>query len=132
MKNKKLKRILIFSIISIVLLFFALVVSIYSILFLEVRRNCNKAISEYKTTCQEALIKTFQSNNTTIREKNDAIWTLGQLADKNSLPFLKSIYKDMMPDREPLNKVISQYEIRKAIKWSEKGNWTSWMYFKYN
>ncbi|MBP9716466.1 MAG: hypothetical protein KBD51_00830 [Candidatus Levybacteria bacterium] len=128
----KIKKFLIFSFTSILLLFLLIIFSIYLILFLEVRKVCNNAILEYKTNCRESLIKTFQSNNSTIKEKNDAIWTLGQLADKKSLPFLNSIYKEDMPDREPLDKVISQYEIRKAIKWSEKGNWTSWMYFKYN
>lgn len=132
MKNKKIKRIFILLILSIPLLFLMFVFSIYLILFIEVRKVCNKATQEYNVNCQEALIKTFQSDNSSVKEKNDAIWTLGQLADKKSLPFLKSIYEDKMPDREPLDKVISQYEIRKAIKWSEKGNWTSWMYFKYN
>ena len=130
--KKKLRRIFIFLIISIPLLFLAFTISIYLILFTEVRRSCNKATHEYSVNCRDALIKTFQSDDSSIKEKNDAIWTLGQLADKRSLPFLKSIYKDEIPDREPLDKVISQYEIRKAIKWSEKGNWTSWMYFKYN
>jgi len=30
--------------------------------------------------------------------------------------------------REPLNEVVSQYEIEKAIRWVKNGNWTSWMY----
>jgi hypothetical protein len=131
MKNKKLKRIIIYSFLSLAFISLAFIISIYSLLFLEVRKNCNKAISEYKISCQEALVKTYNSDGSTVKEKNDAIWTLGQLASKDSLPFLKSIYKKEMPDREPLNEVISQYEIRKAIHWSEKGNWTSWMYFKY-
>lgn len=130
--NKRFEKILIFSFLGISLAILIFIISVYLILYLEVRENCNNVISKHKTNCQEALIKNFQSDDSSIKEKNDAIWTLGQLADKRSLPFLKSIYKDEIPDREPLDKVISQYEIRKAIKWSEKGNWTSWMYFKYN
>ena len=29
--------------------------------------------------------------------------------------------------REPLNEVVSQYEIEKAIRWVKNGNITSWM-----
>ena len=129
--NKKLKKILILSFLGIGLIISAFIFSVYLILYIEVSKNCNKAISEYKTSCRKSLISTFNSKDKSIKEKNDAVWTLGQLADKNSLPFLKSIYNDKIPNREPLDKVISQYEIRKAIRWSEKGNWTSWMYFKY-
>lgn len=131
MKNKKLKIVL-FSIFGgLFLLITAFVFSIYLLLFIEVRKVCNKAISEHKTSCRESLVLTFNSKDKSIKEKNDAIWTLGQLADKKSLPFLNNLYDENIPDREPLDKVISQYEIRKAINWSENGNWTSWMYFKY-
>jgi len=68
-----------------------------------------------------------ESDEKTFRQRNKAIWALGQLADSQALPVLKSYYTGKVPANESLDKSISQYELEKAIKWCEQGNITSWM-----
>ncbi len=82
------------------------------------------AKSEYPGDAVEALISYINSDSSTIKEKNRAIWALGQFADDEALPFLKQIYTS----EDNKYQELSKYEIEKAIKWCEKGNLTSWMY----
>jgi hypothetical protein len=51
------------------------------------------------------------------------------MAEPESLAALEKLYIGKVPEgREPLNEVVSQYEIEKAIRWVKNGNMTSWMY----
>lgn len=98
-------------------------------LFYTVRKTCDSAKEKYGGNCQTALVAVLEDEKATPKEKNDAIWALGQMADLESLPALEKIYAGKVPEgREPLDEVISQYEIEKAIRWCENGNITSWMY----
>lgn len=128
---KKIFKILLFSLSIILLSIAAMVFTVYLVLFFEVRDICNNAQKEYKSDCVVSLMKVLDSNNKSIKQKNDAIWALGQLADKRALPKLKYMFVADYPEREPLDEVISNYEIEKAIRWMESGNLTSWMYFRY-
>ena len=102
---------------------------IFSIYY-TVWKTCSSAKENYGGKCQRALIKVLEDEKTSPREKNDAIWSLGQMADQKSLPALEKIYAGKVPEeREPLDQVVSQYEIEKAIRWCKNGNVTSWMYF---
>jgi hypothetical protein len=74
------------------------------------------------------MINILDSEQSSIKEKNNAVYVLGQLADKKALPKLQSLYSGVPQNKEPLDTVLSQYEIEKAIKWCENGNATSWMY----
>ncbi len=105
-----------------------IIVAIYIILFYQVKITCDFAQSKYQGKCVESLAKVAVSEKYSYRERNDAVWALGQMADKRSLPILKQLYTGDIPSREPLDKTLSQYELRKAIRWCEEGNWTSWMY----
>ncbi|MBF0208082.1 MAG: hypothetical protein HQK53_14480 [Oligoflexia bacterium] len=60
--------------------------------------------------------------------RNNAIWALGQLADRRALPALNKLYLGTISPRESGDSTISQYELKKAIQWCEKGNATGWMY----
>ena len=111
--------------ISIFLLF---VVITFSWISYEVKNQCLSAQREYGDNCTESMISLLNDENKSYRSRNDAIWTLGQLADKRALPILKSYYTGNIPPREPLNETLSQYELKKAIQWCETGNLTSWMY----
>jgi len=112
--------------------FFVLLLILLSYSFLEIYTNvkntCVNAQKEYKENCVNSLIKLIQSDKKTFKEKNTAIWTLGQLADQNALPTLRSLYSGIIPSKESVDKTISQYELKKAIQWCENGNITSWMY----
>ena len=96
-----------------------------------VRDISEKAKAAYGLNYMDSLAKVVDSEDWTFKDRNDAVWALGQIADERALPVLKKHYTGVMPQREPLDKVLSQYEIRKAIKWCEKGNLISWMHTKY-
>lgn len=93
-----------------------------------VKNACIKARSQYKSDCVSSLVETVKDEKNSYDQKNTAIWTLGQIADKKALPFLEEIFSGVIPEKELWNETISQYEISKAIKWCEKGNVTNWMY----
>lgn len=128
---KRFFKYFLFLILMLVLSIFAFIITIYLVLFFEVRDICRSAQKEYKSDCVVSLLKVLDEDNETIKQKNDAIWALGQLADKRALKKLEYMFVADYPDREPLDKVISNYEIEKAIRWIENGNLTSWMYFSY-
>jgi HEAT repeat protein len=132
MKYKKLLRyasLVLALMFGIILIF---VIATFSIIYLEVRNVCTRAISEYSKDCIDSLVLTLESEDKSFKEKNDAIWVLGQLADERALPALVKLQTGEVPEREPLDEVISQYEIRKAIHWINDGNATSWMYINFN
>lgn len=98
-------------------------------IFYVAKKTCDLAKEKYGGKCQEALAKVLEDEKSSFKEKNDAIWTLGQLAEPESLAALEKIYAGKVPEgREPLDEVVSQYELEKAIRWCKNGNATSWMY----
>ncbi len=81
----------------------------------EVKNQCKMAKSEYSGDCTEAMIALLEDESRGFSARNSAIWALGQLGDDRVLPVLQSYYTGNIPDREPLDKTISQYELKKAI-----------------
>ncbi len=81
----------------------------------EVKDQCQNAQGEYGGDCVEALMDLLKDEHKGFRARNDAIWALGQLGDGRALATLQSYYTGNIPDREPLAKTISQYELKKAI-----------------
>jgi hypothetical protein len=115
MKIKKLLQKLLYAGtvgISIFLLFFIIGCSWIGY---DAKHQCKEAQDEYKGDCVEALISLLQDEKQGFRNRNDAIWTLGQFGDSRALPALQNYYTGIIPDREPLNEMISQYELEKAI-----------------
>lgn len=110
---------------------FLVVVITYSWLGFEVKSNCQAAKRAYGGDCIVSLSKLLADESRSYRERNSATWALGQIADKRALPILERLYTGNIPDREPLDKTLSQYELRKAIKWCKEGNGTSWIYKNY-
>lgn len=87
----------------------------------EVKKQCVDATREYGGDCVEALITTLNDENNGFRDRNDAIWALGELGDSRALPVLQGYYTGDIPEREPLDKVISQYELKKSVNLLEGG-----------
>ena len=93
----------------------------------EVNQICSDAKSEYGNDCAGSLITLLSDETQPFRERNSAIWALGQLGDDRALPVLESYYTGDVPERESLSEGISQYELKKAIKLAGGGlNLTSW------
>jgi hypothetical protein len=63
----------------------------------------------------------LEDENRSFKARNSAIWALGQFGDSRALPVLEKYYTGNIPDREPLNGTISQYELKKAIKLAKGG-----------
>jgi hypothetical protein len=87
----------------------------------EVKSNCRDAKSQYEGDCVEALTALVQDENRGYSERNSAIWALGQLGDSRALPVLEGYYTGDIPEREPLDGTISQYELKKAIHLARGG-----------
>jgi hypothetical protein len=97
-----------------------------------VREKCLLAQGRYGGDCVEALISHLEDENNPYSERNSATWALGQLGDSRALPVLEKYYTGEIPDREPWNGVISQYELKKAINLVSGGlNVTSFIW-RYN
>jgi len=95
----------------------------------EAKIQCQNAQREYGGDCVEALISLLKDESRGFRARNDAIWALGEMGDSRALPVLESYYTGNIPDREPLNEMISQYELRKAVDLASGGpNITAWVW----
>jgi len=81
-----------------------------------VRNNCKSAQNNYSGDCVGALIQLVENEENSYSARNSGIWALGQLGDKRALPILRDLYTGEIPPREPIDKAISQYELKKAIK----------------
>ena len=104
--------------ISIFLLFF-FISSVW--IGYEAKNLCQNAKWQYGGDCVEALVAQLDDEHQGFRARNHAIWALGQLGDSRALPVLKNYYTGNIPEREPLNGTISQYELRKAVNLTSGG-----------
>jgi hypothetical protein len=113
--------------ISIVLLFF-FITCVW--IGHEAKTLCQDAKREYnKKDCVDALISQLDDSHRGFRARNDAIWGLGQFGGTKALPVLQKYYTGKIPDREPLDDMISQYELKKAIALAKGGsNITAWIW----
>jgi len=108
---------------------FAIGISIFLLFFIitctwigyDVKKQCYDAKAEYGGDCVEALIAVLKDENKGFRTRNSAIWALGQLGDSRALPTLEGLYTGNIPDREPLDKTISQYELKKSVVLNKGG-----------
>jgi hypothetical protein len=109
---------------SIGLLFFVVTCTIIGY---DVKEQCKTSMLDYSGDCVESLISLLQDEGKPFRERNSAIWALGQLGDPRALPVLENYYTGEIPKRESLDADISQYELKKAIKLAAGGwNITAW------
>ena len=95
--------------------FLSLVIISFLIGF-NVKKECQRAQQEYSGDCVEALSSFVEDEKHSLKERNSAVWALGQLGDKRALPVLKKYYTG-----EPCqhDKFLCQYELKKAIKLAE-------------
>ncbi len=97
----------------------------------DVKDKCRQAKLDYGGTCNQALAKLLQDETRSFSSRNSAIWALGQLGNPDSLSVLKSFYTGNIPDREPLNETISQYELKKAINLVSGGTNLTAIFWRY-
>lgn len=114
--------------VSIVVLFFVITCTWIGY---DVKDKCQDAKHQYGGKCTDALVSLLNDDTRGFRDRNDAIWALGQLGDENALPVLQSYYTGDIPDREPLDIVISQYELKKAINLTSGGKNITAIFWRY-
>lgn len=127
-KNIKEKLFYIFAVgLSIFCLFF-FIVSVW--IGYDAKSMCLNATRQYKTPdCVEALIAQLEDEHQDFRSRNYAIWGLGAIGDSRALPVLQKYYSGNIPDREPLDEMISQYELKKSIDLAKGGmNISAWIW----
>ena len=115
--------------ILIITIFFVILSVIFSfhVIYTGVKNVCVDAKQEFGQNCVQSLILYIRSDDHSQNEKIHAVWALGQLADKDALPFLEDLEKEYTcEDAQKKSKIC--YEIHKAVKWCTHGNATSWMY----
>lgn len=103
---------------SIVLLFFVVTASWIGF---TVKSECREAREIYGGTSLDALMALVDDGGRDFRSRNRAVWALGQLGDGRALPVLKKFYTGRVPAGEPINKMMSQHELKKAIRLAEGG-----------
>lgn len=93
----------------------------------DVKDKCKTAQEQYGGSCVEALMTYLEDENGhNLRERDGAVWTLGQLGDRRALPLLKKYYTG---EECRHDKFLCQRELEKAIKLVEGGfNATAWMW----
>ena len=120
MKTKRIavKKILLYTIAAgLGIAFLSLVVISFWIGY-SVKKECQKAQQEYSGDCVQALSAFIENEKHSFKERNSAVWALGQLGDKRALPVLKKYYTGENCQHD---KFLCQYELKKAIKLIEGG-----------
>jgi hypothetical protein len=81
-----------------------------------VRSISDKALREYSGDRVTVLMAFVESEEQGFRDRNRAIWALGQLGDGRALPILEKYYAGgSLEKREDLSRELSQHELKKAI-----------------
>jgi hypothetical protein len=90
-----------------------------------VKKISAEATQQYPGDRVEALISYVKSENHSLRQRNLAVWALGQIGDKRALPVLNQFYTGGPCDH---NHYLCQGELQKAIKLCEgRFNATAWL-----
>jgi hypothetical protein len=98
-----------------------------------VEERCNIAINQYEGDCVEALIQVVDGEDmNSFRERNQAIWALGQIGEDRegrTTQVIEKYYTGIIPERDPYDLGLSQYEMKKALKLLNGGwNITHWVW----
>ncbi len=127
MDKRKLKKIIVVVIISVLFLIILSVALSFHAIYTGVKNICVQAKQEYAKDCVNSLVQFITSDEHSIKEKTHAVWALGQIADKRAIPYLQEFQRTLGCEKDPKKSKLC-YEIFKALKWCEQGNATSWMY----
>jgi hypothetical protein len=120
----KVKKVLVYG----ALICFAFLFIVYLWVCFDIRSGVKKisaeATQQYPGDRVEALIAYVKSENRSLRQRNLAVWALGQIGDKRALPVLNQFYTGGPCDHE---NYLCQGELQKAIKLCQGSfNATAW------
>ena len=84
-----------------------------------------EAVREYPVERVDALIEYVQSEKHSLKDRNSAVWALGQLGDERALPVLEKFYVGEPCDHD---KYLCQRELKHAIGLCKGGlNLCAWV-----
>lgn len=98
----------------------------------DVRRYCKTAKKYYRGTCVSALTETAIDESMPFRDRNHAIWALGQLGDPKALTYLNKYNTGKIQETESIDTALSQYELSKAMKLMQGGINLTALIWRYN
>ncbi len=98
----------------------------------DVRRYCKKARSIYGGDCVTALMEQVNDPGMPYRDRNHAVWALGQLGNPKALPYITKFYTGRIPPTESQDAVLSQRELDKAIRLMQGSLNISAIIWRYN
>lgn len=81
-----------------------------------VNERSQSAMAQFGSDRVEALIALVDCQTCSLHDRTQAVWALGQLRDKRALP---GLYKYNTGSPCDYQRLICQYEISKAIRWTE-------------
>jgi hypothetical protein len=119
LKSKsRFRKILVRAILAVLIVFIVVIISLSLWIELELKKICETATQKYSGDKVEALILSVETKRYGLdvplyKANNGYIWALGQLGDKRSLPFLRSISTGKPCDHETN---LCQEEIQEAIQ----------------
>ena len=111
------------------LICFAVLLAGYLLICFSIRSSVKeisaRAVQEYPGERVEALMAYVESENHSLRDRNRAVWALGQIGDNRALSTLEKYYTGGPCDH---SSYLCQHELEKAIKQC-KGtlNATAWL-----
>lgn len=82
----------------------------------DVRRYCKTAIRIYGNDCVSALSALVDDKSMPFRDRNNAVWALGQLGNSKALPYLTKYYTGVVANNENTDTTLSQRKISDAIR----------------
>jgi hypothetical protein len=120
-----LKKVLVHGLLSCLVIGLIAFVSVCFSIRSGVKDMSAKAVKEFPGDRVEALMAYVGSENHTLKERNRAVWALGQIGDRRALPVLESYYTGGECDHD---KFLCQRELSKAIYGCKGGlNLTAWL-----
>ncbi len=108
-----------------VMLFFVAFLSLDVWIQLAARDNGTAAMRQFPGDGIDALMALVQSEQHTLKDRNRAVWALGQLRDRRALPVLLTYYTGGPCDH---NRYLCQRELKKAIALCRHDNFDPWRY----
>ena len=111
------------------LILFALVFAVYMWSCFSIRSSVKQigamAVEQYPGDRIDALIKYVESQDHPLRQRDRAVWALGQIGDERALPTLQKYYTGGPCDH---TSQLCQHELEKAVKLcSGSFNATAWL-----
>ncbi len=109
-----------------ILLGFAALVAASAYIRSEVRASGKWAQQHHPGEAVGALVACLEDSTLNLKERNRAIWALGQLGDRRALPALRQHHTGQPCDHA---QALCQHELDKAIRLIDDGvNLTTWLW----